>query len=74
MEGVRAAAMHFTGKTQADCQRQRDEVLGTTLEGLRAFSGTLDRACETASICVVGGQGALDGCGGRLDSREPLQM
>ncbi len=74
MEGMRAAAMHFTGRTQADRQRQRDEVLGTTVDSLRAFSGTLDRACETASVCVVGGQEALDGCGEKLDSREPLQM
>ncbi len=74
MEGVRAAAMHFTGRTQADRQRQRDEVLGTTLDGLRAFSGILDQVCETASICVVGGQEALDGCGEKLEKREPLQM
>ena len=74
LEGTRAATMYFTGKTQADRQRQRDQVLATTAADLRAFSQTLDKVCESAAICVVGSQDELDGCGGKLDKREPLQM
>lgn len=72
LEGTRAAAMYFSGRTQADRQRLRHEVLHTTLDDLRAFSETLDRLCADSVVCVIGGQTALDGCGSLLERRESL--
>ncbi len=74
MEGTLAASMYFSGRTQADRQELRCQVLHTTIEDLRAFSEALDRICENSTVCVVGGQAALDACGGKLERREQLQM
>ena len=72
-EGVQAAMMYFSGKTQADRQRLRREVLHTTPDDLRSFSHVLDELCGQSVVCVIGGQGALDGCGDKLARRESLQ-
>lgn len=72
-EGAQAAMMYFSGRTQADRQRLRQEVLHTTADGLRDFSRVLDQICADSAVCVIGGQGALDGCGDKLERRESLQ-
>ena len=65
--------MYFSGRTQADRQRLRTEALHTTVDQLRDFSRVLDELCRQSVVCVIGGQGALDGCGDKLDRRESLQ-
>ncbi len=72
-EGAQAAVMYFSGRTQADRQRLRTEALHTTVDQLRDFSRVLDELCRQSVVCVIGGQGALDGCGDKLDRRESLQ-
>lgn len=72
-EGAQAAAMYFSGRTQADRQKLRREVLHTTAAELEAFSRELDELCGRSAVCVIGGQEALDGCGDKLARRESLQ-
>lgn len=72
LEGLRAATLYLTGRTQADLQQSYTEILHTTREQLEAFSFVLDDLCETAAVCVVGGKRLLDDCGTRLDKRELL--
>ncbi len=74
MEGTMAAAMYFSGRTQADRQQARSEVLHTTVEELRTFSRELDALCGASTVCVVGGDAALDACGDKITSRERLQQ
>ena len=71
--GARGASLYFCGRTEADRQRSRTEMLRTTAEQLEAFSHVLDRACQQAGVCVVGGREVLDACADALDTIEPLQ-
>lgn len=71
-EGEVAVGMYFTGITNDDLQRERDEILGTTSEQLEAFSRVLDEVCAKSGICVVGGKNTLDACGNALDCVEAL--
>ena len=70
--GSAAAARWLSGVTNADLQRQRSELLATTPEKLAALADAIDRADETAAVCVIGGQAVLDACA--LDEIQPLQI
>ena len=70
--GSAAAARWLSGVTNADLQRQRSELIATTPEKLAALADAIDRADETAAVCVIGGQAVLDACA--LDEIQPLQI
>ena len=70
--GASAAARTLTGMTNADLQRQRDELLATDSATLAALADAVDRANAHAAVCVIGGQPILDACG--LDEIQPLQV
>ena len=70
--GTAAASRTLSNVTNDDLQRQRSELLDTTPETLAALADAIDRANETAAVCVIGGQNILDACD--LDSIQPLQM
>ena len=71
-EGERAVAMYFTGLTNDDLQRERDEILSTTPAQLTAFSRVLDEVCAASGVCVIGGKLPLDACGETLETVEAL--
>ena len=71
-EGERAVEMYFSGISNDDLQRERDEILGTTAEKLEEFSRVLDEVCANSGICVIGGKNTLDACGDFLDVVESL--
>ncbi|MBQ1412559.1 MAG: hypothetical protein IIY93_05145, partial [Clostridia bacterium] len=71
-EGERAVAMYFTGLTNDDLQRERDEILSTTSAQLTAFSRVLDEVCAASGVCVIGGKLPLDACGDTLETIEAL--
>ncbi len=72
-EKSRAAAMYFTGRTAADAQRTRTQVLHTTKAQLADFADTLDALARKANICVIGGAPILSACGEKLTKIEPIQ-
>lgn len=69
-EGERAAELYFAGISGEDLQRERSEILNTTVEKLAEFSKKLDEICETSGICVVGGKNVIDAC--ELDTVESV--
>ncbi len=70
---ARAAAMYFTGRTEADLQRQRAEILAAAPADLAAFADVLDALRAHAQTCVIGGQSVLNACGDKLESVESVQ-
>ncbi len=70
---ARAAIMYFSGRTQADLQRQRSEILHTGPADLTAFADVLDDLRAHAQTCVIGGQPVLDACGEKLERIESVQ-
>jgi Zn-dependent M16 (insulinase) family peptidase len=49
-------SMYFTGTTQDDIQKLRDEVLSTTAEDIRNFADVLEAIIKQNLYCVVGGE------------------
>jgi Zn-dependent M16 (insulinase) family peptidase len=62
LEAARAGELYLSGRTPADIERLRSEVLHTGKEDLLAFAATLDRLAEKPSVCVVGGKNPLAAC------------
>ena len=71
-EGLRAANYYLSNVTNEDLTRMRREILETDREQLMAFSHVLDRVCETAGVCVVGGSHVLEACGDFLEETEAV--
>ena len=61
-KGARAATRYIVGITQAEIQKERDEVLTTTLEDLRGFGEILDKAMKQDNICVFGNENKINEC------------
>ncbi len=70
---ARAALMYFSGRTEADLQRQRAEILAAVPADLAAFADVLDDLRAHAQTCVIGGQTVLDACGDKLETIESVQ-
>ncbi|MDR0338267.1 MAG: insulinase family protein [Planctomycetaceae bacterium] len=58
-KGNRVAAMQLSGLTQEDIQRERDEVLSTTVEDLRKFASMFREGMKQNNICVFGNEEKL---------------
>ncbi len=59
-KGGRIAARKLSGLTQEDVQRERDEVLSTTVEDLRKFAPMFRECMKQNNICVFGNEQKLD--------------
>ncbi|MBU3143384.1 insulinase family protein [Clostridium sp. CF012] len=55
-KGLLGDNMYFTGNTQDDIQKLRDEVLSTTAEDIRNFAQVLEAVIKQDSHCVVGSE------------------
>ncbi len=71
-ETTAAANLWLWGRTPADSQRLRSEMLRTTKDDLRAFADRLDAMAQSAATCVVGGEHPLESCTNDLDKVEML--
>lgn len=71
-EGLRAANLYFSNITNEDLARDRREILAATKEQLLAFSEALDRVCENASLCIVGGSHVLSASDDLLEETEAI--
>jgi Zn-dependent M16 (insulinase) family peptidase len=58
-KGNRVAAMQLSGLTQEDIQRERDEVLSTTVDDLRKFAAMFREGMKQNNICVFGNEEKL---------------
>jgi Zn-dependent M16 (insulinase) family peptidase len=57
--GLFLCALHLSGLTQEDIQRERDEVLATTVEDLRKFATMFREGMKQNNICVFGNEEKL---------------
>ena len=58
-KGLRALSLYLTHQTEADLQRERDQVLDATAEDIRALAGHIRAILEADCLCVVGGEKKL---------------
>ena len=58
-KGLIADNMYFSGTTQEDVQKLRDEVLSTTAEDIRNFANVLEVVIKQNLHCVVGGESKI---------------
>jgi Zn-dependent M16 (insulinase) family peptidase len=58
-KGGKVTAMLLTGLSFADLQRERDEVLSTTVEDLRGFAKMFREGMKQNNICVFGNEEKL---------------
>ena len=62
----------MSGRTPADLQRLRAEMLATTKQDLAAFAKRLDALARDAAVCVLAGPQQLEACTNRLDAVESV--
>ena len=55
-EGARSLAAYMIGRTEADMQKTRDEILSVTPEKIRALAPAIRAIADEGGICVVGSQ------------------
>lgn len=56
MKGERATMHYIRGLSQADVQKERDEVLTTKPESIRALADLVDKAMKQNFVCVLGSE------------------
>ncbi|MDR0871198.1 MAG: insulinase family protein [Planctomycetaceae bacterium] len=59
-KGGQTAAMQMSGLTQEDIQRERNEVLSTTVEDLRKFAPLFREGLKQGNICVFGNEQKIE--------------
>mmetsp|Transcript_18406 Transcript_18406/g.46329 ORF Transcript_18406/g.46329 Transcript_18406/m.46329 type:complete len:1103 (+) Transcript_18406:46-3354(+) len=59
-KGYTALQRHLLGETDEMRQEMRDQILGTTADDMRSFADALE-AVKSGSVCVVGGEDAIQG-------------
>jgi presequence protease len=64
----RAARNHLRGMTREMIQSQRDQIRGTKLDALRAFSPAIRKMMDKNLICVLGNEEKIRSCADMFDS------
>ena len=59
-KGYTSMVRHLLGMTDDERQRNRDEVLGSSIADFRAFADLLDAVAQSGRVVVLGGRDALD--------------
>lgn len=59
MKGNKSLAMYLSGVGDEDLQKDRDEVLSTTVEDIRSFSGLVRDLFREKYYCALGNEGEL---------------
>ena len=67
-KALRSLSAYMTNVTYEDIQRERDEVLSTGVEDIRAMAAYVDAALEDGYICVVGNEEAIRQEADRFDN------
>lgn len=61
MKGEKALAYYISGITPEDVQREREEILGTTVEKIQEMEDLIKDSMGQEYICVVGNENKLKG-------------
>ena len=59
-DGKRSLSMYLAGITEANLQKERDEVLNVTIEDIRALHGIVKAVYDANNICVIGNEGKIN--------------
>ena len=59
VKGEIADNFYFSGITPEDLQRERNEILETTVEQLQSFAGMIEAVLEKNVLCVLGSEEAI---------------
>jgi hypothetical protein len=59
-KGITAVRRHLRGDTLAMLQKERDEILGTTLEDLKGFAKMVEQVMAQDVLCVVGNEKKIE--------------
>ncbi|MDF2907446.1 MAG: hypA [Herbinix sp.] len=59
-KGKRSLSMYLGGISEADLQKERLEVLGVTLEDIRACHKYITAMLNAGNICVIGNEGKIN--------------
>ena len=62
LETQRAAELVLSGRTPADLERLRAEILATGEKDIVSFADTLSALSKSPGVCVVGGKKQLEAC------------
>ena len=62
-----AFTSYLRGESYADRLRQREELLHTTHEDLKAIADTLNGGKSTPAFCIIGEKEKLLACGKKLE-------
>ncbi len=57
--GKRSLSMYLAGITEADLQKERDEVLGVTVEDIRSLHKLIQSVVDAGNICVIGNESKI---------------
>lgn len=52
--------MYISGVTQADVQKFRDEIFGTTVEDIRNYAPMMEEIINQNNICVSGSKDLIE--------------
>lgn len=72
IKGARSLGAYLTGETDADAQRERDQVLNATGEDIRALAAYIDAITDQEHLCVVGGEEQIEEAKELFDKVENL--
>ena len=60
-KGYTSMMRYLTGKSDAQLQKERDEILSTNGEDFIAFGEVLEKASKSDAVAVIGSQSAIEG-------------
>ena len=70
--GVFSLGGYMTGRTEADKQAERDQVLNCTQEDIQALAGHVRAFMSDEALCVVGNAEKIAGAKHLFDKTEQL--
>lgn len=73
-KGAFALLSWFTGLTDEDLQKERTEILTAQPENIRALAGYMQAVADSANICVIGSESAIEENADLFAKIEPLVM
>jgi Zn-dependent M16 (insulinase) family peptidase len=59
-KGFAAVQQYLSGDTLAMLQKERDEILGTTVEDLKGFANMVEKVMAQNVLCVVGNEKKIE--------------
>jgi Zn-dependent M16 (insulinase) family peptidase len=59
-KGFAAVRFHLRGDTLAMRQKERDEILGTTVDDLKGFAAMVEKVMALDVLCVVGNEKKIE--------------